>query len=40
MTRKPRIVIVDDESNIGLSLRLILDGEGYSVVICGSIAEL
>jgi two-component system nitrogen regulation response regulator NtrX len=40
MTRKPRIVIVDDEPNIGLSLRLILEGEGYSVVICGSIAEL
>src|SRR6185436_9162703 len=39
MTRKPRIVIVDDEPNIGASLRLILEGEGYGVTICGSIAE-
>src|SRR5262245_53263174 len=39
MTRKHRIVIVDDEPNIGASLRLILEGEGYGVTICGSIAE-
>jgi two-component system, NtrC family, nitrogen regulation response regulator NtrX len=39
MTRKPRIVIVDDEPNIGASLRLILEGEGYGVTICGSAAE-
>jgi len=39
MTRKPRIVIVDDEANIGASLRLILEGEGYGVTVCGSIAE-
>jgi two-component system, NtrC family, nitrogen regulation response regulator NtrX len=39
MTRKPRIVIVDDEPNIGASLRLILEGEGYGVTICGSVAE-
>ena len=39
MKRKHRIVIVDDEPNIGSSLRLILEGEGYGVTICGSIAE-
>ena len=39
MTRKHRITIVDDEPNIGLSLRLILEREGYAVTICGSVAE-
>jgi two-component system nitrogen regulation response regulator NtrX len=39
MTRKHRITIVDDEPNIGLSLRLILEGEGYGVTVCGSMAE-
>ncbi len=39
MTRKYRITIVDDEPNIGLSLRLILEGEGYVVTIGGSVAE-
>ncbi len=34
-----RILIVDDEENIGRSLRLILEREGYAVKICGSIAE-
>ena len=34
-----RIVIVDDEPNIGLSLRLILEREGYAVTICESVAE-
>jgi len=38
MTRKRHIVIVDDEPNIGLSLRLILEGEGYRVSICESAA--
>ena len=33
MTRKPHIVIVDDEPNIGRSLRLILEGEGYRVSV-------
>jgi two-component system nitrogen regulation response regulator NtrX len=33
MTRKRHIVVVDDEPNIGLSLRLILEGEGYSVTV-------
>ena len=32
MTRKHHIVVVDDEPNIGLSLRLILEGEGYRVI--------
>ena len=38
MTRPRHIVIVDDEPNIGLSLRLILEGAGYSVGICHSAA--
>jgi two-component system nitrogen regulation response regulator NtrX len=32
-------VIVDDEPNIGLSLQLILEGEGYRVSICESAAK-
>jgi two-component system nitrogen regulation response regulator NtrX len=39
MTRKRHIVVVDDEANIGLSLRLILEGEGYRVSICESAAR-
>jgi two-component system nitrogen regulation response regulator NtrX len=38
VTRIRHIVIVDDEPNIGRSLRLILEGEGYRVTICHSIA--
>ena len=38
MTRKRHIVIVDDEPNIGRSLRLILEGEGYRVSVCDSVA--
>jgi two-component system, NtrC family, nitrogen regulation response regulator NtrX len=34
-----RVLIVDDEENIGRSLRLILEREGYSVTTCTSIAE-
>ena len=34
-----RILVVDDEENIGRSLRLILEREGYAVKLCGSIAE-
>lgn len=34
-----RILIVDDEENIGRSLRLILEREGYQVGVCHSIAE-
>jgi two-component system, NtrC family, nitrogen regulation response regulator NtrX len=33
MTRTRHIVIVDDEANIGRSLRLILEGEGYRVSV-------
>jgi two-component system nitrogen regulation response regulator NtrX len=36
---KRHIVIVDDEPNIGLSLRLILEGEGYRVTVCESAAR-
>jgi two-component system nitrogen regulation response regulator NtrX len=34
-----RILIVDDEENIGRSLRLILEREGYQVEVCRSAAE-
>src|SRR3989442_13796872 len=34
-----RILIVDDEENIGRSLRMILEREGYSVALCRSVAE-
>src|SRR5580700_3017434 len=34
-----RLLIVDDEENIGRSLRLILEREGYAVSTCGSVAE-
>jgi two-component system nitrogen regulation response regulator NtrX len=34
-----RILIVDDEENIGRSLRLILEREGYAVSTCSNLAE-
>src|SRR5512141_1689496 len=34
-----RVLIVDDEENIGRSLRLILEREGYAVTVCRSVAE-
>ncbi len=34
-----RVLIVDDEENIGRSLRLILEREGYAVSTCFSVAE-
>jgi two-component system nitrogen regulation response regulator NtrX len=40
MTRKCHIVIVDDEPNIGRSLRLILEGEGCRVTVFESAAAL
>src|SRR5687767_1428697 len=39
MSRKRHIVIVDDEPNIGASLRLILEGEGYRVTVCETAAR-
>jgi two-component system nitrogen regulation response regulator NtrX len=39
MTRRQRIAILDDEPNIGLSLRLILEREGYGVTIFESAAR-
>jgi two-component system nitrogen regulation response regulator NtrX len=38
MTRTRHLVIVDDEANIGRSLRLILEGEGYRVSVFDSCA--
>jgi two-component system, NtrC family, nitrogen regulation response regulator NtrX len=40
MTRKPHIAVLDDEPNIGLSLRLILEGEGFAVSVYRSAAQL
>src|SRR5258706_8948736 len=34
-----RILILDDEPNIGASLRLILEREGYAITIVGTVAE-
>src|SRR3954451_11208953 len=34
-----RVLIVDDEENIGRSLRMILEREGYAVNVCSSVAE-
>ena len=34
-----RVLVVDDEENIGRSLRLILEREGYAVSTCVSVAE-
>jgi two-component system, NtrC family, nitrogen regulation response regulator NtrX len=34
-----RVLLVDDEENIGRSLRLILEREGYSLVVCKSVAD-
>src|SRR6202046_962664 len=34
-----RILIVDDEENIGRSLKLILEREGYAVTVCLSLGE-
>jgi two-component system nitrogen regulation response regulator NtrX len=36
----PRVLILDDEENIGLSLRLILEREGYRVEVVRSLAEM
>jgi two-component system, NtrC family, nitrogen regulation response regulator NtrX len=35
----PRITVLDDEENVGRSLRLILEREGYAVTLCRSAAE-
>ena len=34
-----RVLIVDDEENIGRSLRMILEREGYAVTVCRTAAE-
>ncbi len=35
----PRIVVLDDEENVGRSLRLVLEREGYAVTVCRSAAD-
>jgi two-component system nitrogen regulation response regulator NtrX len=40
MTLPRHILVVDDEPNIGSSLRLILEGAGYRVTVCDSAARL
>ncbi len=35
-----RVTILDDEENVGRSLRLILEREGYGVTLCRTVAEL
>jgi two-component system nitrogen regulation response regulator NtrX len=39
MIRGRHVIVVDDEPNIGRSLRLILEGEGYRVTVCDSAAR-
>jgi two-component system nitrogen regulation response regulator NtrX len=39
MTGRRHVLILDDEPNIGLSLRLILEGEGCRVTICDSVSR-
>ena len=39
MTRRSHIMILDDEPNIGSSLRLILEGEGFRVSVSESAAQ-
>jgi signal transduction histidine kinase len=39
VTRRHHVMILDDEPNIGSSLRLILEGEGFRVTVCDSAAE-
>src|SRR5215831_15054595 len=34
-----RILVVDDETNIGRSLQMILEGEGYNVLVCRNAVE-
>ena len=34
-----KVLIVDDEVNVGNSLRLVLEGAGYSTLTCGSVAD-
>jgi two-component system, NtrC family, nitrogen regulation response regulator NtrX len=34
-----KIVVVDDEANVGASLKLVLEGAGYAVEICASVEQ-
>jgi two-component system, NtrC family, nitrogen regulation response regulator NtrX len=40
MKRPRHIIVVDDEPNIGSSLRLILEGDGHRVTVCDSAARV
>jgi two-component system nitrogen regulation response regulator NtrX len=39
VSRARHVVVVDDEPNIGRSLKLILEGEGYRVTVCETAAR-
>lgn len=39
MTRKPNVLLVDDEQSILATLRLVFEAEGYGVHTAGSCAE-
>lgn len=39
MLRKPSLLIVDDEPNVLLTLKLVLEEEGYHISTAGSYAE-
>ena len=39
MMRKPSLLIVDDEPNVLLTLKLVLEEDGYQISTAGSFAE-
>ena len=39
MVRKPSLLIVDDEPNVLLTLKLVLEEDGYQISTAGSFAE-
>jgi two-component system nitrogen regulation response regulator NtrX len=39
VSRPRHVLVVDDEVNIGRSLQLILEGEGYRVTVCDSVSR-
>jgi DNA-binding NtrC family response regulator len=39
MMRKPSLLIVDDEANVLLTLKLVLEEEGYAITTAGSCSD-